>query len=89
MAHDERRPRTQEDGVGGIMWAETVTREKVQAAMKDVSMAENDLSNKMVHLRKVLGHYMENYSSIDAMASRVEAIAEDLRATSAREEEPS
>lgn len=86
MAHEERRPRTQEDGVGGIMWAETVTREKVNEAMKDVWIKQNTLSNATSHLQNVLRAYMENYSSIDAMASRIEAIAEDLRSTEARKE---
>ena len=86
MAHEERRPRTQEDGVGGIMWAETVTREKVNEAMKDVWIKQNTLSNATSHLQNVLRSYMENYSSIDAMASRIEAIAEDLRSTEARKE---
>jgi len=89
MTHEERRPRTQEDGVGGIMWAETVTREKVNKALKDAWIAQNNMNNALSHLQKVLGHYMENYSSIDAMASRVEAIAKDLRVTSTREEESS
>jgi len=86
MTHEERRPRTQEDGVGGIMWAETVTREKVDKALKDVWTAQNNMHNAISHLKTVLSHYMENYSSIDAMASRVEAIAEDLRNTEARKE---
>ncbi len=84
-SHEERRPRTQGDGVGGIMWAETVTREKVQKALKAVWVAQNNMHNALTHLQQVTGHYMENYSSIDAMARRVEAIAEDLRATEARE----
>lgn len=85
MTHEERRPRTQEDGVGGIMWAETVTSEKVEKAMKAVWIAQNNMQNALQYLKQVTSHYMENYSSIDAMASRVEAIAEDLRATAAKE----
>jgi len=63
------------------MWAETVTRGKVDKALKAVWAAQNNMHNAVSHLSTVLGHYMENYSSIDSMARRIEAIAEDLRNT--------